>query len=97
MQIVSASQGGTKQYHGARLADGQWMPLTDLSAVTRSFTTTSVSAATVAGELQAPFVTTDNRVLHAIRHTNGSWQNPAPNRPQPQPPRRCRHRHRLIP
>ncbi|MFG3227370.1 transglycosylase family protein [Kitasatospora sp. NPDC048194] len=75
VQIVIASNGGTKQYHGARLASGQWMPLSDLAPVAGSFTTTSVSAATVAGELQATFVTTDNRVLHAIRHTDGSWQN----------------------
>ncbi|MET8623676.1 transglycosylase family protein [Kitasatospora sp. NPDC004669] len=77
MQIVIASNGGTKQYHGARLASGQWMPLTDLTPVAGSFTTTSVSAATVAGELQATFVTTDNRILHAIRHTDGTWQNAA--------------------
>ncbi|MFG2841660.1 hypothetical protein ACGF12_00575 [Kitasatospora sp. NPDC048296] len=77
MQIVIASNGGTKQYHGARLASGQWMPLTDLTSVAGSFTTTSVSAGTVAGELQATFVTTDNRILHAIRYTDGSWQNAA--------------------
>ncbi|MEU4864060.1 transglycosylase family protein [Kitasatospora aureofaciens] len=75
MQIVIASNGGAKQYHGARLASGQWMPLSDLAPVAGSFTTTSVSVASVAGELQATFVTTDNRVLHAIRHTDGSWQN----------------------
>ncbi|MFD5610384.1 transglycosylase family protein [Kitasatospora sp. NPDC127060] len=77
MQIVITSNGGTKQYHGARLGNGQWMPLADLTSVAGSFTTTSVSAATVAGELQVAFVTTDNRILHAVRHPDGSWQNAA--------------------
>ncbi|WP_188269452.1 MULTISPECIES: transglycosylase family protein [unclassified Streptomyces] len=77
LQIVVASNGGTKQYHGARLASGQWTPLTDLTSVAGSFTTTSVSAATVAGELQVAFVTTDDRILHAIRHVDGTWQSAA--------------------
>ncbi|MFJ5925828.1 transglycosylase family protein [Kitasatospora sp. NPDC092948] len=74
MQIVVTTAGGTKQYHGARLANGTWMPLTDLTSSLGSFTATGVSAASVDSELQLTFVTNDDRILHAIRHVNGSWQ-----------------------
>ncbi|WP_330297052.1 hypothetical protein [Streptomyces sp. NBC_00503] len=73
MQIIVTSNGGAKQFHGARLANGTWMPLTDLTSVLGSFTSTGVSAAAVNGELQATFVTTDNRILHTIRRVNATW------------------------
>ncbi|WP_328299405.1 transglycosylase family protein [Streptomyces sp. NBC_00435] len=73
MQIIVTSNNGTKQVHGARLGDGTWLPLTDLAATLGGFTATGVSAATVDGELQATFVTTDNRILHTIRRVNGTW------------------------
>lgn len=73
MQIIVTSNGGAKQFHGARLGNGTWMPLTDLTSALGSFTSTGVSAAAVNGELQATFVTTDNRILHTIRRVNATW------------------------
>ncbi|WP_371616485.1 transglycosylase family protein [Streptomyces sp. NBC_00454] len=73
MQIIVTSNNGAKQFHGARLGNGTWLPLTDLTGALGSFTATGVSAATVDGELQATFVTTDNRILHTIRRVNATW------------------------
>ncbi|MEU3723605.1 transglycosylase family protein [Streptomyces sp. NPDC031705] len=78
LQLVVTAEGGAKRYHGARFASGQWV-LNDLSAVVPAgVTVTDVAAAAVDNELQAAFVTTDGRVLHTIRHFDGTWTGAAP-------------------
>ncbi|MBW5480980.1 hypothetical protein [Streptomyces bambusae] len=50
----------------------------DMAFLLGGVTVTDVSVASVNDELQATFVTTDNRILHTIRSANGSWTNAAP-------------------
>lgn len=78
MQIVVTAANGAKQFHAARTSDGNWTTLTDMTSVLgSSFTATGVSVAAVDNELQATFVTTDNRILHTIRRVNGTWTGAA--------------------
>ncbi|WP_219667592.1 M23 family metallopeptidase [Streptomyces bambusae] len=73
LQLVITANGGTKQFHGARYANGSWSGFNSLAGIVPSATVTEVATAAVDGELQALFVTSDNRVLHTIRHVNGTW------------------------
>ncbi|MBW5483128.1 CHAP domain-containing protein [Streptomyces bambusae] len=73
LQLVITANGGTKQFHGARYASGSWSGFNSLAGVVPAATVTGVAAAAVDNELQALFVTSDNRVLHTIRHVNGTW------------------------
>ncbi|MBW5483129.1 transglycosylase family protein [Streptomyces bambusae] len=73
LQLVITANGGTKQFHGARYASGTWSGFNSLAGIVPSATVTEVATAAVDGELQAVFVTSDNRVLHTIRHVNGTW------------------------
>ncbi|QES47228.1 hypothetical protein DEJ50_04655 [Streptomyces venezuelae] len=73
LQVVLSADGGTRQFHGARYADGSWAPVGDLGFVLGNVSVTDVSVAAVADELHAALVTTDGRVLHTIRRQNASW------------------------
>ncbi|MCX4528173.1 MULTISPECIES: M23 family metallopeptidase [unclassified Streptomyces] len=73
LQLVVAANGGTKQFHGARYGNGTWTGFNDLGSVVSGVTVTDVAAAQVDGEMQAAFVATDGRILHTIRHTDGTW------------------------
>ncbi|MGC0417322.1 transglycosylase family protein [Embleya sp. AB8] len=73
LQIVATANNGAAQYHGVRYANGTWQDWADLGSVLGPVTVTNVSAANVAGELQVGVVATDNRILHTIRRTNGTW------------------------
>ncbi|MER5642658.1 hypothetical protein ABT095_37695 [Kitasatospora sp. NPDC002227] len=73
VQIVVTTDGGAHQYHGARFADATWQKFADLSSVLGPVTVTSVGAAGVNNEFQLAAVTSDNRVLHTIRHFDSSW------------------------
>lgn len=75
LQMIVLSNGGTKYQHTLRhSSDGSWEPFRSLSVtLPAGLTLESVGAARVDDELQATFVTSDGRLLHTIRHSDGSW------------------------
>ncbi|MDJ0384528.1 trypsin-like serine protease [Streptomyces sp. G-G2] len=71
--LVIATDNGTRQYHSVRYANGTWAPFGDLKSSLGTLTATSIGAGTVDGELQLAVTTSDNRILHIIRHTDRTW------------------------
>jgi hypothetical protein len=71
--IVIATDNGTRQYHSIRYANGTWAPFGDLRGILGTVTAKSVGAGTVDGELQLAVTTSDNRILHVVRHTDRTW------------------------
>ncbi|WP_371675477.1 trypsin-like serine protease [Streptomyces sp. NBC_01276] len=76
--IVVATENGTRQYHSVRYGNGTWAPFGDLRDYLGAVTAKSVAAGTVDGELQVAVTTTDNRIVHTIRHTDRTWGPTAP-------------------
>ncbi|MFJ6934827.1 trypsin-like serine protease [Streptomyces sp. NPDC101132] len=76
--VVVATDGGTRQYHAIRRADGRWDSFGDLAGVLGNVTAGSVAAAGVDGELQVAVTTADGRVLHTVRHTDRTWAKTVP-------------------
>lgn len=76
--IVVATDNGTRQYHSMRYGNGTWAPFGDLKDYVGTVTAKSVAAGTVDGELQVAVTTGDNRILHALRHTDRTWVAAAP-------------------
>ncbi|MFI9186442.1 trypsin-like serine protease [Streptomyces goshikiensis] len=76
--IVVAADNGTHQYHSMRYGNGTWAPFGDLKDYVGNVTAKSIGAGTVDGELQLAVTTSDNRILHAIRHTDRTWVGAAP-------------------
>ncbi|MFE2528421.1 S1 family peptidase [Streptomyces sp. NPDC059382] len=74
--FVIATDNGTRQYHTIRSANGQWAPFGDLKSVLGTVTAKSVTATHVNGEVQLAVTTNDNKLLHTIRHTDRTWDNP---------------------
>ncbi|MGI5450659.1 trypsin-like serine protease [Streptomyces sp. CA-243310] len=76
--IVVATDNGTRQYHAMRYGSGIWAPFGDLKDYLGTVTAKSVGAGTVDGELQVAVTTSDNRILHSIRHTDRTWVGATP-------------------
>ncbi|MGO4463807.1 trypsin-like serine protease [Streptomyces sp. M-16] len=76
--IVVATDNGTRQYHSVRYGNGTWAPFGDLRNYLGAVTAKSVAVGTVDGELQVAVTTTDNRIVHTIRHTDRTWGPTAP-------------------
>ncbi|MFD5429816.1 trypsin-like serine protease [Streptomyces sp. NPDC127084] len=72
-QIVIATDNGTRQYHAIRKADRTWTTFGDLKDYLGTATAKSLGAAHVDGELQLTTTTSDNKLLHIIRHADGTW------------------------
>ncbi|MER5726901.1 S1 family peptidase [Streptomyces sp. NPDC002138] len=70
------TDNGTRQYHALRNPDGTWSPFGDLKPYLGTITATSLSAATVNGELQVAVTTLDGRILQITRHTDRTWGAP---------------------
>ncbi|WP_219664879.1 S1 family peptidase [Streptomyces bambusae] len=71
--IVIATDNGTRQYHSIRYGNGTWAPFGDLRDYLGTVTVKSVGAGTVDGELQLAATTSDNKLLHIVRHTDRTW------------------------
>ncbi|MGP3683412.1 GH25 family lysozyme [Streptomyces sp. IBSNAI002] len=78
VHVTVATDGGRRQYHTVRRADGTWQRYGDLGDVLGTLTARSVGAASVDGEFQLAVVTGDKRVLHTIRSTSGHWSATKP-------------------
>ncbi|MFJ7160019.1 trypsin-like serine protease [Streptomyces sp. NPDC101118] len=76
--VVVSTDGGTRQYHAIRKADGRWDSFGDLAGVLGNVTAGSVAAAGVDGELQVAVTTADGRVLHTVRHADRTWAKTLP-------------------
>ncbi|MFH8797219.1 trypsin-like serine protease [Streptomyces sp. NPDC017941] len=71
--FVIATDDGSRQYHAIRRGDGNWERFGELTDQLGGVQAKSVSAGTVDGELQVAVTTSDNRLLHTIRHTDRTW------------------------
>ncbi|MFJ7169386.1 trypsin-like serine protease [Streptomyces globosus] len=71
--VVIATDNGTRQHHTIRKANASWVGFGDLTGYLGNITAKSFSAAHVDGELQLTAVTADNKVVHTIRHGDGTW------------------------
>ncbi|MFD3571568.1 trypsin-like serine protease [Streptomyces sp. NPDC058667] len=71
--VVIATDNGTRQYHALRTATGHWEPFSELRAILGTVTIKSVGAAGVDGQLQLTATTSDNKLLHTIRHADRTW------------------------
>ncbi|MBW5480782.1 hypothetical protein [Streptomyces bambusae] len=71
--LVIATDNGTRQYHTIRYANGTWAPFGDLKDYLGTLTAKSLAAGAVDGELQLAVTTTDNRIVHTLRHTDRTW------------------------
>ncbi|MFT2017600.1 trypsin-like serine protease [Streptomyces sp. 796.1] len=78
VHLVVATDQGARQHHAIRFANGTWQPFRELSGLLGNVKTTSLGAAAVAGELQVAALTSDNRLLHTVRHTDGNWDPTLP-------------------
>ncbi|GAA3265652.1 trypsin-like serine protease [Streptomyces lavendulae] len=76
--IVIATDNGTRQYHSVRYGNATWAPFGDLKDYLGTVTAKSVAAGTVDGELQVAVTTTDDRIVHTVRHTDRTWGPTAP-------------------
>ncbi|MFE5513016.1 trypsin-like serine protease [Streptomyces sp. NPDC056529] len=76
--FVIATDNGTRQYHTIRSANGSWAPFGDLKSVLGTVSAKSVAATHVNGEVQVAVTTSDNKLLHTIRHTDRTWDTPVP-------------------
>ncbi|MFF3598050.1 trypsin-like serine protease [Kitasatospora indigofera] len=61
-----------------RFASASWQPFSDLAGILGAVTTKSVATTSVQGELHIAAVTSDDRLLLTIRHTDGTWSAVAP-------------------
>ena len=75
LQVILTSTTSLNE-HGIRDADGHWSDFASLATKLGSDTAVSVDAAAVSGEFQAAIVTTDGKIKHTLRHTNGKWDAP---------------------
>ncbi|WP_128978154.1 trypsin-like serine protease [Streptomyces roseicoloratus] len=71
--VVVTTDNGARQYHAIRKANASWDAFGELTGYLGNITTKSLSAAHVDGELQLTAVTTDNKVVHTIRHADRTW------------------------
>lgn len=78
VHFIIATDQGARQHHAIRFGDGTWQPFRELSGLLGNVQTTSLGAASVAGELQLAVLTSDNRLLHTVRHADGNWTPPLP-------------------
>ncbi|MEW1636805.1 trypsin-like serine protease [Streptomyces sp. NPDC093801] len=71
--LVIATDNGTRQYHTIRYGNGTWASFGDLKDYLGTLTVKSLAAGAVDGELQLAVTTTDNRIVHTLRHTDRTW------------------------
>lgn len=74
LHVFSAAQDGKTLYHTVRNEDGSWQPRW---VALRTFATTisHIATARVGTTIDTAVVTTDEKLVHAIRASDGTWSN----------------------
>ncbi|MGG8408928.1 S1 family peptidase [Streptomyces sp. 12297] len=71
--VVVATDNGTRQYHAVRNFNGIWTRMTELKGILGTVTAKSVATANVEGEVVVAVTTADGKLLHTVRHADGTW------------------------